>query len=224
MASHNATAPAGRKSLFSLVRTKINKFFQDFWEFLKSVLSLFRLDFCEAMLFILFCTIFTAFATSILKKLLFGAMMWVSGETYIAPANAKHVFFHPVSIVLMIIFAVIITLFSLFEIAGLLHTFSVAKAGYETNLTCMFLAGFRACRKALNPRNWPLILFVLVLFPLTKVLPLSSSTFKLILPSDDRLHQMAESSLQRRLSDAYHFPDRLCFLDQQFYPAEGVIF
>ncbi|MBR6988098.1 MAG: glycerophosphoryl diester phosphodiesterase membrane domain-containing protein [Clostridiales bacterium] len=182
MASHNATAPAGRKSLFSLVRTKVNKFFQDFWEFLKSVLSLFRLDFCEAMLFILFCTIFTAFATSILKKLLFGAMMWVSGETYIAPANAKHVFFHPVSIVLMIIFAVIITLFSLFEIAGLLHTFSVAKAGYETNLTCMFLAGFRACRKALNPRNWPLILFVLVLFPLTKVLPLSSSTFKLILP------------------------------------------
>ena len=182
MASHNATAPAGRKSLFSLARTKINKFFQDFWEFLKSVLSLFRLDFCEAMLFILFCTIFTAFATSILKKLLFGAMMWVSGETYIAPANAKHVFFHPVSIVLMIIFAVIITLFSLFEIAGLLHTFSVAKAGYETNLTCMFLAGFRACRKALNPRNWPLILFVLVLFPLTKVLPLSSSTFKLILP------------------------------------------
>ena len=181
MTSHKGTV-AGKGSLLAFARTKINGFFQGFWEFLKSVLSLFRLDFCEAMIFILFCTIFTAFATSILKKLLFSAMMWVSGQTYIAPVNAKQVFFHPVSILLMIIFAVIVTLFSLFEIAGLLHTFSVAKAGYETNLTCMFLAGFRACRKALNPRNWPLILFVLVLFPLTKILPLSSSTFKLILP------------------------------------------
>ena len=44
------------------------------------------------------------------------------------------------------------------------------------------MAGFRACWKALNPRNWPMMIFILVLFPLTKLLPLSGSTFKLILP------------------------------------------
>lgn len=106
MTSHKGEAVAGKVSLFSLAKTKTERFFQDFWAFLKSVLSLFRLDFFEATLFILFCTIFTAFATSILKKLLFAAMMKVSGVTYIAPSNMKQVFLNPVSILLMIIFAV----------------------------------------------------------------------------------------------------------------------
>lgn len=165
-----------------LFKNKTVRFFRGFFQFLKDVLRLFRRDYIEGTLFILFCTLFTAVATSILKELLIKAMMKVSGVTYIAPVNAKQVFLNPVSIILMILFSVIVTLFSLFEIAGLLHTFSVGRTGRETNLTCMFLAGFRACKKALHPKNWLLMLFILILFPLTKLLPLSSSTFKLILP------------------------------------------
>lgn len=166
----------------SRVKDKCVHFLRNFVQFLKEVLRLFRRDYIEGTIFILFCTIFTAVATSVLKELLIKAMMKVSGVTYIAPVNARQVFFNPISIILMMIFAVIVTLFSLFEIAGLLHTFSVGRTGRETNLTCMFMAGFRACRKALHPKNWLLILFVLILFPLTRLLPLSGSTFKLILP------------------------------------------
>lgn len=161
---------------------RIREFFNEFLSFLKNILMLFRQDFREVMLFILFCTVFTAIATYFLKELLFGSLMRFSDTTFIATANWREVFFNPVSMLLMIVFAIIITLFSLFEIAGLLHVFSVAQIGRETNLTSMFMAGLRACRKALHPKNWLLILFVLVLFPLTKVLPLSGSTFKLILP------------------------------------------
>ena len=157
-------------------------FFVGFGQFLKEVLSLFKRDYIEGTMFILFCTLFTAVTTSVLKEILIWAMMKVSGVTYIAPNNLKHVLFNPISIFMMIIFAVIVTLLSLFEIAGLLHTFSVGRTGRETNLTCMFRAGFRACKKALHPKNWLLILFILILFPLTKLLPLASSTFKLILP------------------------------------------
>ena len=163
-------------------KNKTAHFFVGFGQFLKEVLSLFKRDYIEGTLFILFCTLFTAVFTSVLKELLIWTMMKVSGVTYIAPNNLSHVLFNPVSIVLMIIFAVIVTLLSLFEIAGLLHTFSVGRTGRETNLTCMFRAGFRACVKALHPRNWLLIFFILILFPLTKLLPLSSSTFKLIVP------------------------------------------
>lgn len=166
----------------SRVKDKCVHFLRNFVQFLKEVLRLFRRDYIEGTIFILFCTIFTAVATSVLKELLIKAMMKVSGVTYIAPVNARQVFFNPISIILMMIFAVIVTLFSLFEIAGLLHTFSVGRTGRETNLTCMFMAGFRACRKALHPKNWLLILFILILFPLTRLLPLSGSTFKLILP------------------------------------------
>ena len=171
-----------KTSVFSRILKRIGNFFLGFWDFLKNVLLLFRRDYIETTLFILFCTIFTAVTTSILKELLIKAMMKVSGVTYIAPVNVRQVFFNPISIVLMIVFAVLVTLMSLFEIAGLLHTFSVAQVGRETNLTCMFIAGFKACVKALHPKNWLLIIFILVLFPLTKLLPLSGSTFKLILP------------------------------------------
>ena len=171
-----------KTSLFSRFLHHIGQFFVGFWDFLKNVLLLFRRDYIETTLFILFCTIFTAVTTSLLKELLIEAMMKVSGVTYIAPVNVRQVFLNPISIVLMIIFAILVTLMSLFEIAGLLHTFSVAQVGRETNLTCMFIAGFKACVKALHPKNWLLIVFILVLFPLTKLLPLSGSTFKLILP------------------------------------------
>ena len=168
--------------VFLLLKNRIVEYFQGFGRFFKRVLLLFTQDYVETALFILFCTIITAATTSILKKLLVKAMMLVSGVTYIAPVNLKQVLLNPLSIIMMLLFAVIVTLMSLFEIAGLLHTFSVAQAGRETNLTCMFMAGFRACWKALNPRNWPIMVFILVLVPLTKLLPLSGSTFKLILP------------------------------------------
>ncbi len=168
--------------VFLILRRRITEYFQGFGRFFKRVLLLFTQDYVETVLFILFCTIITAATTSILKKLLVKAMMLVSGVTYIAPVNLKQVLLNPLSIIMMLLFAVIVTLMSLFEIAGLLHTFSVAQAGRETNLTCMFMAGFRACWKALNPRNWPIMVFILVLVPLTKLLPLSGSTFKLILP------------------------------------------
>lgn len=168
--------------VFLILRRRVAELFQSFGQFFKRVLLLFTQDYVETALFILFCTIITAAATSLLKKLLVKAMMLVSGETYIAPVNLNKVLLNPLSIIMMLLFAVIVTLMSLFEIAGLLHTFSVAQAGRETNLTCMFMAGFRACWKALNPRNWPIMIFILVLFPLTKLLPLSGSTFKLVLP------------------------------------------
>ncbi len=164
------------------IEKKIAGFFVGFWKFLKNIFILFKQNFKEVMLFMLICSVFTAISTSILESLLIKAMMKVSGVTYIVPANLRSVIVNPASIILIIIFLILITLFSLFEIAGLLHAFSMAQVGRNTNLTSMIMAGFRACKKALNPKNWLLILFILVLFPLTKVIPLSTSTFKVVLP------------------------------------------
>lgn len=157
-------------------------FFSNFWVFLKNILILFKRNFKEVMLFMLICSVFTAIATSMLKELLVLAIMRTNNATYIVPANLKSVLLNPASIILIIVFLILVTLFSLFEIAGLLHAFSMAQVGRNTNLNSMIMAGFRACRKALHPKNWLLILFIIVLFPLTKVIPLSTSTFKVVLP------------------------------------------
>ena len=165
-----------------LIKNRSSSYYKRFLDFIKNVLILFKQNFKEVMLFILFCTVVNAVVSNLLKTLLLDAMMNVTGQTFIAPVNMKVVFFHPVSIIMALAFAIVVTLFSLFEIAGLLHAFSMAQIGRETNLSSMFMAGLRACRKALLPQNWFIIIFVMILFPLTKVMPLSGSTVKLILP------------------------------------------
>ena len=176
------SVPSSGKKLLNHIKTQTVEFFSGFRLFLLNVWLLFRQSFKEVMIFVLLCSVFTVMATSLLRDLLVQLMMKVSGVTYIVPANLRQVLLNPLSIIMIIIFLVIITLFSLFEIAGLLHAFSMGQVGRSTNLFSMFAAGLRACRKALHPKNWLLIVFILVLFPMTKVFPLASSTFKLILP------------------------------------------
>ena len=58
------------KSLLTVIKDRIKKFFSDFWSFLKKVLVLFKQNFKEVMLFMLICSAFTMTATSALKAVL----------------------------------------------------------------------------------------------------------------------------------------------------------
>ena len=100
--------------IIKVTTSKTGKYIKNFLMFLNNILILFRQNFKELMLFLLFCTVFSATATFFLKQLLLDAMMKVSGTTFIATVNWRTVFFHPASILLMLVFGIVITLFSLF--------------------------------------------------------------------------------------------------------------
>ena len=87
--------------VFMILKRRVAELFQSFGQFFKRVLLLFTQDYVETALFIIFCTIINAAATSLLKKLLVKAMMLVSGETYIAPVNLNKVLLNPLSIIMM---------------------------------------------------------------------------------------------------------------------------
>ena len=76
-----------KTSLFSRSLHRIGQFFVGFWDFLKNVLLLFRRDYIETTLFILFCTIFTAVTTSVLKELLIKAIEEFTNATDTARSN-----------------------------------------------------------------------------------------------------------------------------------------
>lgn len=171
------------KDYIEKLKVSTQKFFKDFKYFLYNTFILFRQNFKEVFIFILLCAMFSILATSFLKNILYELIMKVSGVTYISPINLKQVILNPASLVIILLFLIAVTFVSLFEIAGLLHAFSMGQVGRDTNILSMTLAGLRTCKKAANPKNWLIILFILVLFPLTKLLPLSSSTFKVVLPS-----------------------------------------
>ncbi len=78
---------------------------------------------------------------------------------------------------------IIMTFCALFEIGGLLHSFSMAQVGRRTDIWSMMMVGLRTVYKTLHPRSWLMILFVMVLFPLTKLITLSNIVYKLEIPS-----------------------------------------
>ena len=170
------------RDFYKDLKSKTKQFNIKFIDFLKNVFILFKQNFKEVSLFIIGCAFFTLMLTSLLKSILLSLMMRVSGTTYISPINLKDVLFHPGSILLILIFIILTTYMALFEIAGLLHAFSMSQVGRDTTISSMIFAGVRTCKKTTNPKNWAVILYIVVLLPLTKVLPLSSSTFKLVLP------------------------------------------
>jgi len=164
------------------IRERAAAFGKDIARFLKETLGLILQNRTSVILFILISSVFSLMATSGLTSLTTWLLMRLSGVSYLSPANIASVVLRPTSLLVLLLEQVLATLIALFQIAGLLHAYSMSQIGLETNLSSLFAAGLRTCRKALRPKNWLVVLFVLVLLPLTKVMALSSTTYKLVIP------------------------------------------
>jgi hypothetical protein len=91
-------------------------------------------------------------------------------------------FKNPLSELSIFLYLILATLFSLFETAGLFHAFSMAEIGMKANLPSMIGHGLSAVKKTLDPRNWLIILYLIVLMPLTGMLIVSTSGYKVAVP------------------------------------------
>ena len=188
----------------------VTKFFADFKVFLKDTFMLFKENFHDVFIFIFLCAFMSVVGTLVLKEFILNTILIANGTTYIAPSNLLTILFSSKTIFLLLVFLILVALMSIFEIAGLLHAFSMSQVGRDTNLTSMCAAGLRTCRKAFDPQNWLIIVFLIVLFPLAKVLPLSSSVFKLIIPGF--IYQTIEyTSLYNKIYKVVYF-FLICFL------------
>lgn len=163
-------------------RKRLADFSSEVMYFLKMTLALLRHNGREVVAFILLCSVFSVMLTSMMTSAVTDALMLVAGTTYIAPENLLQVLLNPLGLAILLVEQMLATLLVLFQIAGLLHAFSMAQIGRETNLASMLVAGLRTCRKALHPKNWLIVPFVLVFLPLTKIISLSSTTYKLVIP------------------------------------------
>lgn len=150
--------------------------------FFKNTYTLFKQNFKQVTLFIVLCSVFSIAITAALTEATTGLLMLNANTTYIAPVNLADVMLKPLSVVVLAVEQLCAAFLALFQIAGLLHAFSMGQIGLDTTLSSMFTAGLRACRKALHPKNWLIVPFLLVLLPLTKVMSLASTSYKLIIP------------------------------------------
>ena len=198
------------KRTFNRLKKKIEKFFADFKIFLKNTFLLFKENFHEVFIFILLCAFVSIVGTYVLKDFVLTMILETNEITYIAPINLLEVLLSKKTLFFLLLFLVLTAFMSIFEISGLLHAFSMSQIGRDTSIASMCVAGFKTCLKALDPENWLIIVFLIVLFPLAKVLPLSSSVFKLIVPGF--IYQTIEyTALYNRIYKIFYFV-LICFL------------
>ena len=150
--------------------------------FLGETILLIRENRLPIGLFILICSALSLIGTSLLTWITTQVLMRISGVTYISPANLAQVLLNPLALLALLVEQIAAALMALFQIGGLLHSYSMSRVGLSTDLSSLFAAGIRTARKALHPKNWFVVPFILVLLPLTKNMALSSTTYKLVVP------------------------------------------
>lgn len=142
----------------------------------------FRQEYKEIFLFTLFCAALSFAVSELLGIILPKLFCSTTGIYYLNQSNMLEAAKNPISFILVLIYVIAATHLSLFEISGLLHAFSMAQIGRDSNLTSMMKAGLRTLKKTLNPKNWGVILFLFVLLPITGVLTMSSTGLKMRIP------------------------------------------
>ena len=105
-----------------------------------------------------------------------------AGVSYLGQDNLWSVLLRPSSVLVIFAAAVMLTVISLFEIAGMMYACSLSRNRKPVTLSGMVHAGIRACIKTLMPKNWTCIPFILLLMPLTGVLALSGAAIYTEIP------------------------------------------
>ena len=155
--------------------------------FLKNVWLLLSFDSIVKPVFSFWCGLFSLIICNMAKGGLSRLLIMARGIKYIDKGNMIQVCTSYDMLLLMLLFLIVITFCALFEIGGLLHSFSMTQVGRRTDIWSMMMVGLRTCYKTLNPRNWLMILFVMSLFPLTRLITLSNIAYKLEIPAFVRL-------------------------------------
>ena len=150
--------------------------------FIGNVWMILRVDPLHKIIFSFSCALFSLFSAEAMYYIFSRVLVNLEGIQYIDKSNVIQVCTSPVTLILILLFLIIMTFTALFEIGGLLHAFSMAQIGRKIDIWSMIAAGERTCRKTLSPRNWAVLLFVMVLFPLTGVLSLSNAAYKVKIP------------------------------------------
>ncbi len=151
--------------------------------FLKNEWLLLSFDLGDKPVFSVLCGIVSLIICNAAKGGFSRLLILSSGIRYIDKGNMLSVCASFDTILLVLLFLIIMTYTALFEIGGLLHSFSMAQVGRKTDIWSMMMVGLRTILKTLHPRNWLMILFVIVLFPLTELITLSNTAYKVRIPS-----------------------------------------
>lgn len=164
------------------MKLEIKKKFKEAFALVYDTLILIVRNIKPILIFVLLYAIFNISACDIVFDVFCSIGAKIIGIDYICPDNIVWALTRPTIILIIIIMFVCFSFIAIFEIAGLMHAYSLGHVKKKTTFFGMVDAAIHACEKCLHPRNWLLIFFIIVLFPLTGIITLSSATYSIKIP------------------------------------------
>ncbi len=165
------------------VKNSSAEFWSGFKLFLKNILLFFSQKYARnILLFTLLCSFVSIVGGWYQDNIISALFTRLTGFSFVNMGNMVEVAMSPLTYIALYAVLIFATFFSLFEIGGLLHVYSMAQVGRDTNFVNMIAAGFRTCKRTLNPKNWGVVIFLIILMPLAGILPLSGAGYKAAIP------------------------------------------
>lgn len=153
------------------------------WRMLfSSVKSVFSTNLGCILLYVLLYTIFAVLFFDTVSTVGLRLEMMLAGIEYIGPDTLFPLLVNMKTLPITFLFCLLLLVASLIEIAGILHACSMGLIGKKTSVPCMLTAALHATKRALYPKNWLLLLFLLILMPMTGIFALSGSLFCVEIP------------------------------------------
>lgn len=160
----------------------MKEFFEKEFETMKASANLIISNVRPIVVFIIFFAIFNLLGVLSISRLCLNFMLIVANKTYFGPDTLFTVFTNPFALLIFLITGVMFSFFAIFEISGLVHAYSMSFLHKKTTFRGMIISSINASKRSLLPKNWLIVLFIIIIMPLTGILSFSSATFCLKVP------------------------------------------
>lgn len=122
---------------------------------------------------LIFEAVYKLLAAVVVAPLLYLAVkgaIKASGNQYVADNNMKEVLTDPVTIIILIVVLIIAALYSLVEMSALAVDFHyIKKEGRRLSPGELFKAGIKGAKGIIHPKNFLMVIFVLLIIPLAGI-------------------------------------------------------
>ena len=102
---------------------------------------------------------------------------------YLNNNNANQIFMSPAILGGIVVIALLVAVWNLYEFSLLLHGFDTLRRGDKLRLLPLFGRSLADIRHAAKPKNWPVLLYSLLLIPFTNLFVTSSYITQLAVPA-----------------------------------------
>lgn len=146
---------------------------------MKKIVSLFRNN---AANFILYECIFKAGSSVLFLPLFwktFQVLMNVTGYSYLTSANILSFLLHPLNFIFVLFMLIVLSFVSLADISGLLYIAGCSFNEQKASLSNSFIFAFQQAKRIFSFKNFPLVIYMLLILPLLNI-GLSSSLLSII--------------------------------------------